>query len=147
MLGEPVGDWDEVCGGGERAFLMCTRGVVVKVEMHVERKIVSRILDRSQDFCIRFAACTGGVQPTLGSCETISGYENELLCACFSDCVDHGLVVHEYEFGGHVVRFVHEAEDYVGVREEARGEFGPEGGELGGSGCFWVGGIADDRAG
>jgi len=45
------------------------------------------------------------------------------------------------------VGFVHEAEDDVWVCDEAGGEGGPEGGELGGGGGVWVDGGADDGAG
>jgi hypothetical protein len=48
--------------------------------------------------------------------------------------------------GGHVVRFVHYAEDYVGVFDEAGGEFGPEVGEIRGAGGFGVRDAAYDTA-
>lgn len=122
---------------------MRTRCVVVEVEMHVEGEVISGVCDGGEDFGVGFAVFASGVEPSVGAGEAVSRDENELLGSCFADGGDHGLVVCEDEFGGHGVWLVHDAEDYVGIGEEAGRKGGPEGGELGGCGSVGVTSVAN----
>ena len=94
-------------------------GVVVEVEVHVECEVRSWIGDSGQYVGVGLALAACSVEPALGSGEAVAWDEDELLGACFADRVDHCLVVLQDEGSGHVVGFVHYAENYVGVCDEA----------------------------
>lgn len=122
---EPCRDGKEVGGRREGAVLVRAGRVVVEVEVHVEGEVVEGVdyieqgLGVGRAFEGRVAACV--VEPAVGACEAVAGDEDELLCAGFADGVDGGLIILEDEGGRHVVGFVHDAEDDVGVDDEAGG--------------------------
>ena len=77
----------------------------------------------------------------------VAGGEDELLGAGGADAVDGGLVVGEDKGRWHVVGFVHYSENYIGVVEEAGGEFLPEGLEVVSRRGVGVAGVANNAAG
>lgn len=124
----------EIRRGSECALLVRAGRVVVEVEVHIEGEVVEWVDDVEHSVGVggaferRVAACV--VEPAVGAGEAVAGHEDELLGAGYADGGEGGLVVGEDEGSGHVVGFVHEAEDDVGVDDEAGGELGPEGGEV-----------------